>query len=132
MLVNVPLDRAEDGLAIRRSNLVIRRGRQFLREISGDGVQFGLPQMVNGVIHSIVPWSRIFADREVLLAINTDFDGPRTAWVTIDAGLHAGGSLLTCIYSSDATDVGTRVTVEPRNGRAVRLTVPAAGFVVYE
>jgi hypothetical protein len=39
-----------------------------------------------------VPWSRIFNGKEVLLAINTDYDQPRTAWVTVDNELHwAGG-----------------------------------------
>ena len=40
--------------------------------------------------------------------------------------------MLTCRYSTDAGEVGRQVTVEARNGKAVLLTVPAAGFVVYE
>jgi hypothetical protein len=79
----------------------------------------------------VVPWSRIFSDREVLLAVNTDGDAARTAWVTIDNGLHAAGSLLACLHSTDATQIGSVVTVEARNGKAVRLTVPAAGFVAF-
>jgi hypothetical protein len=110
---------------------VIRRGRQYLREISGDGVHFGLPQMLGGVIRAVVPWSRIFNEREVLLAVNTDFDAPRAAWVTIDAGLHPAGSHVTCIYSTDAAQMGNRLQVEERNGRAVEVTMPPAGFAIY-
>jgi len=95
-------------------------------------VHFGLPQMVNDAIHSVVPWSRIFDDREVLLAINTDFDRASAVWVTIDAGIHASGSRLTCTYSTSAREIGEQLMVEARNGRAVQLTVPAAGFVIYE
>ncbi len=87
-------------LQLRRSNLVIRRGRQYLRQISGDGQNFGVPAMVGGAIRSVVPWSRIFSDREVLLAVNTDVAAARTAWVTIDNGLHATGSQLTCLHST--------------------------------
>ena len=36
------------------------------------------------------------------------------------------------LYSTDAAQIGTRLFVEDRNGRAFRLTVPAAGFVIYE
>jgi hypothetical protein len=36
-----------------------------------------------------VPWSRLFDSQKVLLAINTDADSKRKAWVTIDARLHA-------------------------------------------
>jgi hypothetical protein len=118
-------------LAIRRGDMAIRRGRQYLREISGDGVHFGLPQMVGGVIRSVVPWSRIFNDREVVLGVNTDFDALRTAWVTIDAGLHAVGSRLTCRYSTDPTQIGTQLRVEELNGRAVEVTLPPAGFAMY-
>ncbi len=119
-------------LEIRRDRIELRRGRQYLRPISGDGDHFGLPQMLGGEIRSVVPWSRIFNDHEVLLAINTDPRSPRTAWVTVDAALHRPGDTLRCLYSSEPAEVGGTVAVEARNGRAVRLTVPAAGFVVYE
>jgi len=119
-------------LKIRQEKLPLRRGRQFLRKISGDGVQFGLPEMVEGQIRSVVPWSRVFNDREILLAINTDQDHARTAWVTIDDGLHQAGQQLSCLYSTDANQIGQVVTVEGRNGKAVQITVPAAGFVIFE
>ena len=118
-------------LALRRANLVIRRGRQFLRQISGDGQHFGVPEMVGGTIRSVVAWSRIFSDREVLLAVNTDVAAAHTAWVTIDNGLHAAGSQLTCLHSTDAAQIGSAAAVEARNGKAVRITVPAAGFVAF-
>lgn len=121
-------------LDIRRKHIVLRRGRQYLREISDpqNGVKFGLPEMIGGQIRSVVPWSRIFNDKEILLAINTDYDQPRTAWVTIDNGLHQTGDQLRCIYSTDAAQIGRSVMVEARNGKAVLITVPAAGFVILE
>jgi glycosidase len=119
-------------LALRRERLALRRGRQYLRQISGNGTDFGLPRAFDGRIRSVVPWSRIFDDREVLLAINTDPDQSRTAWVTIDDGLHAAGSALRCAYSTDAGQIDSVVPVEARNGKAVELTVPAGGFVMYE
>jgi glycosidase len=120
-------------LEIRRKNIVLRRGRQYLRPISAadDGVCFSLPEMVNGQIRSVVPWSRIFNGKEMLLAINTDYDQPKTAWVTIDNDLHQGGDVLQCIYSKDAAQIGQSVTVEARNGKAVLITVPAAGLVIF-
>jgi hypothetical protein len=119
-------------LRIRQNNIVIRRGRQYLRPISGDGENFGLPRMIGGQIRSVVPWSRIFNNQEVLLAINTDYVQPKTAWVTIDNDLHDAGDTLNCIYSTDAGQIGSTVTIESRNGKAVLLTVPAAGFVIFE
>jgi len=120
-------------LAIRRQKLALRRGRQYLREISGDGEHFGYPTMVGGQIHSVVPWSRLFNDQELLLAINTDADDPRTAWVTIDNDLHQDGETLRCIYSSAPNVSRATVVVETHDNRkVVELIVPAAGFVIYE
>jgi glycosidase len=119
-------------LALRRQKIALRRGRQYLRPVSGDGEHFGLPHPIGGRMRSVVAWSRIFNDRETLLAINTDPDQARAAWSTIDGSLHAEQSALTCIYSTDPAQVGQPLTVESRNGKAVRLTVPAAGFVIYE
>lgn len=119
-------------LALRRSRVALRRGRQYLREISGDGVHFGLPQMVNGQIRYIVPWSRILSGKEMVLAINTDPDNSHTTWVTIDSSLHKPGTLFTCLYSTAPAQKGATTAAEPRNGLAISVTVPAAGFVIYE
>ncbi|MGC2166962.1 MAG: alpha-amylase family glycosyl hydrolase, partial [Gallionella sp.] len=118
---------------LRREHLALRRGRQYLREISDSGEEgsFGLPHMIGGQIRSLVPWSRIFNNREILLAINTDADSTRAAWVTIDSTLHDKSGTLTCLYSTNPAQIGTTVNIERHNGRAVMLTVPAGGFVIY-
>ena len=118
-------------LKLRREKAALRRGRQFLRPISGDGQNFGLPQMIGNQMRSVVPWSRILSDTEVVLAINTDANQAKTVWVTIDASLHKQDDILTCIYSTDGAQIGTRVKVESRNGLSVELTVPAAGFIIF-
>ncbi len=121
-------------LALRKQRIALRRGRQYLREISGDGRNFGLPRMIGGQLRSVVPWARIFDDREMLLAVNTDPDQARTAWATVDNDLHRDGERLACIYSSDPAQVGGGEAVRTlgNGGKAVSLTVPAAGFVIYE
>ena len=118
-------------LDIRKKYMPLRRGRQYLRPISEDGFNFGLPHIIGNEIRSIVPWTRIFNNQEMLLAINTDHYQPRTAWVTIDNDLHQAGEALRCLYSTDKTQVNTEVKVENRNGKSVALTAPAAGFVIY-
>jgi len=116
---------------LRHKHLPLRRGRQFLRQISGNGRDFGFPQRLGGRLRSIVAWSRIFNGDELLCAINTDPDNATTAFVTIDNELHGAGNGLTCLYSTAAPEIGHGIPVEARNGKAVLLTVPAAGFVVY-
>jgi glycosidase len=117
---------------VREAEIALRRGRQYLRPISGNGITFGLPTLLGDRMKSIVPWSRIMSDQEVLVAVNTNPDAPTTAWVTIDNDLHAAGKTLACLYSTDNTQVGGKLSVQSRNGKAVQLTVPAGGFVVYK
>ena len=80
-------------------------------------------------MNSIIAWSRIFNEREVLCAINTDPDAETVAYVTIDNDLHAIDSKLHLLYSTGASPL--ELNVETRNGKAVRLTVPPSGFVIY-
>lgn len=123
-----------DILKLREEKLVLRRGRQYLREISGDGVNFDLPRVMGGRMLSVVAWSRILDKTEMVLAVNTDPDNARKAWVLVDAGLHPAGSRLRCVYSTRHGDEGAVLTVQRKGAAgdiaAVELEVPAAGFVV--
>ncbi len=119
-------------LEIRCENIALRRGRQYLRPISGDGINFGIPHLIGYEIRSVVPWSRIFDRIEVVLAINTNYYAASSAWVTIDQSLHRAGDTLKCIYSTQLSDLNQTVNVEARNGQSVYLTVPPAGFVIYQ
>jgi glycosidase len=118
-------------LSIRKREVVLRRGRQYLREISGDGENFGFPRVFGERMLSVVGWSRIFDDREMLLALNTDSYNARSAWVTVDDRLDEEGGTLKCIYSTDKGQVGQELRIERRNGKAVFLNVPPAGFVIF-
>jgi glycosidase len=120
-------------IAVHGQHLALRRGRQYLRAISGNGQDFGVPQMIGGVLRSVVAWSRLFLEREWLCAINTDADAARAAWVGLDIGMSPVGSRLVCLYSSDPTQLGSALVVDtPRpDWRAVWLNLPAAGCAVY-
>ena len=119
--------------ALRKQKIALRRGRQYLRQISGNGVEFGIPQFFGERMKAIVPWSRSFDDQELILAINTNPDSPSNAWVDLNPVAYPTGKVMTCLFSTDVGQVGQHLTVQ-ENGvrRVIHLTVPAAGFVVYE
>ncbi len=120
-------------LSLRKQKIAIRRGRQYLRSISGDGQNFGYPQVVGDRMRSIVPWTRNFDNQNLLLAINTDPDQPTTTWVDLDPSTLPIGGQLTCLYSSDGSQIGQAISVQSLGtGQIVQLTVPPAGFVVFE
>jgi glycosidase len=108
--------------AIRREQPALRYGRQYFREISGNGVDFGHP--LDG--HCTLAWSRILDTEEVLVAMNLT-DQQRNDCVTVDRKLSARGQTM-----RDLLDPERRVTVhETPSGRAfVRLGLPPHGLAI--
>ena len=121
---------------LRKKLLPLRRGRQMLHEISGDGFVFGLPHLMGERMRSIVAWSRLFVDQEVLVAFSTDQEQPLTAYSTVAPRFRAHGDLLRLIFwhtPAASSPPPEELVVEHRGNRlAVRLTVPPAGFVIYQ
>ena len=114
--------------ALRRQWLPLTRGRQYLREISSDGVGFGYPFKIGqGRIESVVAWSRIFNGVEIVCAISTHVEKQLSAFVTVDAEIHADGDVLRAIYGEGGEIVMQRI----RGRAAVKLSVPPAGFVMF-
>src|SRR5262249_57081761 len=120
---------------LRKKLLPLRRGRQMLHEISGDGFAFGLPHLMGEQMRSIVAWSRLFVDQEVLVAFSTDQEQPLTAYSTVAPRFRAPGDLLRLIFwraPGASSTPSEELVVEHRGERlAVRLTVPPAGVVIY-
>jgi glycosidase len=121
---------------LRKQLLPLRRGRQMLHEISGDGIHFGFPRMMGDRMLSIVAWSRIFVDQEVLVAFSTNREQPLAAYSTVASRFRSEGDRLKLIFWH-APGAGTpppgELAVEDRGGvLAVALTLPSAGFVIYQ
>jgi glycosidase len=121
---------------LRKKLLPLRRGRQALHHISGDGVSFGLPHRVGERMRSLVSWSRLFVDEEVLVAVNTDEIQPVTAYSTVAPTFRLEGDQFHLIFwhAPKATSPPpASLTVERRNGPlAVRMILPPAGFAIYQ
>jgi glycosidase len=120
---------------LRKKSLPLRRGRQVFHRISGDGVNFGRPHRLGERMRSLVSWSRLFTDREVLVAINTDEARPVTAYSTVAPTFRVEGDQLHLAFWHSpkvAEPPPSSLTVERRSGHlAVRMTLPPAGFVIY-
>ena len=74
----------------------IRYGRLYFREISGDGVNYGISQYPGG----IVAYSRILNDEEVLVVINTNTKESWSGYVITDSSLNNDGTELKVLYSN--------------------------------
>ncbi|TLD32213.1 hypothetical protein E2P81_ATG05189 [Venturia nashicola] len=119
-----------DLTGMRKQETALRRGRQYLREISGNGMIFAYPHRLGEErMMSIIAWSRIFDGVEIVCAINTDCE-ERSVWVTVDSVIHDDGFQLRQIFPRDS---GEYLPVIMNRGRAtIRLRVPAGGFVMFK
>jgi len=121
---------------VRRDLLPLRRGRQMLHEISGDGISFGFPHILGNRMLSIVSWSRIFIDQELLIAFSTDRERQLSAYSTVASRFRSEGDRLKLIFWNApraATPPPADLVVENRSGiLAVHLMLPPAGFVIYQ
>jgi alpha-amylase len=104
--------------AVMRDQEPLRFGRMYYREISGDGVNFGLPF---GSEYTLA-LSRMLYSVEVLVAYNVS-GAARTDSVLVDATLHAAGSTMTYLYGGSGT-----VTVQQAASGACFVTLPLAGY----
>jgi hypothetical protein len=119
-------------LRLRKERLVLRRGRQYLRQISRDGRTFFVPQLLGTELRSVVAWSRILSDEEMLLAFNTSSSAERV-YAIVDAEINATIPEYRCLYSTDPNqlDGQARLTSTDWGARIAEISVPPGGFTIW-
>jgi glycosidase len=106
---------------IRSQQPALRYGRQYFREISGNGIDFGHP--LDG--HCTLAFSRILDTEEILVAMNLD-NQPRTDYVTVDHKLSTPGFVMTDLLAPTR-----QYQVQEQNGRAfVQIELPPHGMAL--
>jgi glycosidase len=84
---------------LRHQWIALRRGRQYVHDISGDGVRFGPPAKFGDRLHTLVSWSRVLADHEMLVIFNTDEINSHEVYSTLNPNLRAEGDELRLLFS---------------------------------
>jgi glycosidase len=138
-----PLFQAVSKLCEQRHKwIALRRGRQYVHEISGDGVHFGPPVKFGDRLHTLVSWSRVVADHEMLLVFNTDEINAHEIYSTLNPNLRKEGDELRLLFSYTPESglespespcyVLPRLKVERRGSvLCTRLRLGPAGFAIY-
>ncbi|MBA4182111.1 MAG: alpha-amylase, partial [Anaerolinea sp.] len=111
--------------AIKRENAVLRFGRMYFREISGNQVDFGLPY---GNAYTLA-FSRLLYGREVLVAYNVS-EHARSDSVIIDRSIHSAGGELRYLYGGEGA-VAVQASSDGQV-RYVRLDLAPHQFVILE
>jgi glycosidase len=108
--------------AVMRTDQALRFGRMYYRQISGNGIDFGLPF---GTAYTLA-FARIVYPAETLIAYNVS-DAPRNDCVVVDASLHHVGDNMAFLCGA----VGTVRVEQAANGTMfVRLALAPHQFVI--
>jgi len=108
--------------AVMRTTPALRFGRMYFRQISEDGVHFGLPY---GTTYTLA-FSRIVYGTEVLVAYNVS-DQPRNDSIIVDASLHHAGDVMSFLFGSPDN---VPVQQSPDGTTFVRIQIAPQQFVI--
>ncbi len=120
-------------LEFRKNHSSLIYGMQNLLQISGDGINFGPPQMIGSQLKGIIPWLRHDDHERLLCVINTDTSQESSAWVKLDYSQHMSTKAFTYLFSTDHSQLGQSVTFEDPDGfekEKIRIRVAPAGCVI--
>lgn len=109
---------------IMRASEPLRFGRMYYREISGNGINFGLPFGDNFTL----AFSRILYPREVLVAYNVS-GAARQDCVIVDAEMHDTTPKMQYLYGNAGS---VKIETMPSGARFVRLDLAPHQFVILE
>jgi glycosidase len=98
----------------------LRYGRQYFRECSGNGIDFGFSSYAGGIIS----YSRILNDKEMLICANTSTNQPMTVYIVVDENLNQAGRLWKVIFSSQNDHAVSFPTTVSGRIHAVKITLP--------
>jgi glycosidase len=110
--------------SVRRANEALRFGRMYYRQISGDGLHFGLPF---GNAYTLA-FSRVLFTREVLVAYNVS-DEARQDCVAVDPIVRHAGDRMEFLYGDTG---GVVVRQTPDGTLYVPLALRPHQFVILE
>lgn len=109
-------------IAVRQLEPALRYGRQYFRDISGDGIHFGPNTAPGGVI----AFARVLDEDSVVVAMNLD-DGQRDDRITVDANLNPPGTVMRDLLNGGQdhevrmTDEGIAFVHVPLNPRSMAI-----------
>jgi len=127
---------------LRRNTIALRRGRQYVHDISGNGEHFGPPAKFGDRVLALVAWSRVMADQEFLVLFNTDEREKHEMYSTLNPNLRQEGEEMQLLFSY-VPGVGVESLASPRhalpkmkverrgNVLCTRVVLGPAGFAIY-
>jgi len=123
--INHPFYKAIQAISyLRAGQPALRYGRQYFREISGNGKEFGISTTKPGIL----AFSRILNDTEILVIANTNTSDDWSGYVIVDFALNPVGTTYQILYSNQGSQETQTVSEKPV-GNVIIYTIK--GHVTY-
>ncbi|MEH2080311.1 MAG: alpha-amylase family glycosyl hydrolase [Nostoc sp.] len=90
---------------LRNEQPTLRYGRFYFRQISGDGLNFGISPYPSGVL----AFSRILNDQEVVVVANTSTSLQFAGFVIIDSDINSDGEIFKVLFSNKSNAIEPEV-----------------------
>lgn len=116
----------KDIAAARAGHAPLRYGRQYFRQISGNGVNFGVSAFPGGVL----AWSRILNDEEMVVVANASTTQAFHGQVLVDFSLNPAGTTYRVVYSNKSTAGGGTAPSPVQDKPAGSVTIQELSGVV--
>jgi hypothetical protein len=97
----------------------LKYGRQYFRECSGNGVDFGFSPFEGGIIS----FSRILNNKEMLICANTSASLTTTVSIVVDENLNPSGRIWKVIFSSRNIIIPSLQTTVSGRTHSVKVTL---------
>jgi glycosidase len=97
----------------------LRYGRQYFRECSGNGVDFGFSSYEGGIIS----YSRILNDKEMLICANTSTNHNTAVYIVVDENLNPSGRTWKVVFSTGNDSLASIPTTVFNRIHAVKVTL---------
>jgi len=104
---------------LRDAQPCIRYGRQYFRQCSGNGSDFGYSPYPGGLI----AFSRILNDKELLVVVNTSTTDQISVFVVVDINLNPDGRPWNILFSTEPAPVLPEPTSTHGANRTVKVTL---------
>ncbi len=105
--------------ALRNQYPAVRYGRQYFRECSGNGIDFGFSTDSGGIIS----YSRILNDKEILVCANTNSTQSITVNIVVDENLNPPGKTWKVIFSTQNDLIPPPPTTETNKIHSVKIAL---------
>ncbi|KAF2668996.1 alpha-amylase [Microthyrium microscopicum] len=130
----------KDLACLRRKEVALRRGNQFLRQVSYDGIKFGVQRLDKSSdqrLDTVIAWSRMAEGEEILCVASTFSMDFAEVWIEVGVPLPSPDrpndwNYMACLYPTKKRESPMVVPSKNADRMVIKTLVAPHSFTVYK